>query len=387
MGTRLKASAFFAAFFCLFFTNQFVLPEARAAIDAPCPNGDADCDLCGGETCLQSGFCGWKGSWPCKLSCTTCVQNGGATTCVENDQKCDELAGNCWVGDCDANADWINDPTGCQYTYDPAPAECQACDSCGNGICEEPETYKDCGKDCKEPDAPAESIAYCGPQDYVGLPILNCNDGQVCTDDICIKEAPEAWSGTCSYQPKGCSGATQDFCCPAKCETDSASPDYDVDCCAPPASPSPSPSPIPTPPASPSPVPTPIATPSPGPEPTPPASPSPLPTPPASPSPLPTPPVTPEASPVPTPSVPPTPSSTPEPAPSVPPGETPPDGSGPANPGENPGTGTGAYELFLSGGACGLHAGAHPPSGTLLVSGVPAILLALVVMRRRKGRA
>jgi len=243
----------------LYDPSQRITPNQphKAVTPVACPNGDADCDLCAGEICFQ-GECTFWATDPCPLDCSTCEQNGDSTTCIANDDYCQDLVGECRDAQCNLTLDKFNHPTGCEYTYNPDDAVCQECNQCGNGICEFPEDTDQCPQDClepgKDPGLPKDPPKTCGPIDYPGV-VLGCNDGDYCTEDICgTASATLALVNTCEYKPKSCSGDTQDFCCPQGCSGDPQSGNaYDIDCCTPEPSPSPSPVPTPVPSASPNP--------------------------------------------------------------------------------------------------------------------------------------
>lgn len=251
---KLLKSILFFLLFTFFLQGKTLL----AAPGDPCPNGDAECDLCGGEICYQ-GVCTFWGTDPCRLDCATCQQSDDTTICIPQNDFCQNLAGTCRSGSCDGSADYINNPSGCDFLFNPEPTICKNCQSCGNGICEPPENPSPsdennpngCPEDCLQPGVdpslPANPITSCGPIDDAQFSTLNCNDGNLCTEDIC-NVSPFGLVGPCSYEPKGCSGATSDFCCPRSCSGDpSSGGNFDVDCCVPPPSPNPTPTPTPNP--------------------------------------------------------------------------------------------------------------------------------------------
>lgn len=250
----------------LFFIGLSLIFQVKISYSAPgdsCPGGNADCDLCAGESCYQ-GSC-IAGFPPCPLECVSCQQNGDATLCFvdSNLDYCGNIGGACLNGTCDPNTFYFNNPTGCFFSHnddESAPA-CQACDTCGNGICEGTEDTQNCALDCLEPGAdpslPGDPVPNCGPLDLPGAPLATCRDGDICTDDICSTPPGTIGFGSCSYAPKACSGMTEDRCCPSGCSGDPASNNYDADCCVPPV-PTPSPTPTPTPVATPTPSPTPV---------------------------------------------------------------------------------------------------------------------------------
>ncbi len=240
-----------ALFFLTFLISLLSAPAGYAALGAPC-TVSADCELCAGEACSQ-GQCVTGGAPPCRLTCTQCVQNGDQTSCVESQTFCSGFSVSCATAECDGSQDFIYNPSGCGFVLQTQDPVCNACGVCGNGVCEFPETTQSCLSDCLSPgagfDLPSQPISFCGPLDLPGVPMLNCNDGDVCTDDACVMQTPTTIGGTCSYQPKGCSGATQDACCTAGCVSNAGAGNfYDADCCL--GTPSPSPEPSETPVAS-----------------------------------------------------------------------------------------------------------------------------------------
>jgi len=289
---------------------------AKAAPGSFC-NQNSDCDLCNAEYCYQN-TCYAASLKPCPLTCTTCTQIGDTTSCDINVNYCDNLTGSCVGGTCNINSDFINNPTGCDFYPQSDGPQCEACNVCGNGICEKPsEDAINCQKDClklgDDPGLPSNPPNSCGAVDLPGNHFKNCDDGDVCTADSCnFVPIGDGFTYVCDYQPKGCSQATADFCCPSGCVDDvSAGKAYDIDCCV---VPPPSPSPLPSPRVSP--LPSPQVSPLPSPQVSPLPSPqvSPLPSPQVSPlaSPLPSP----KASPLASPQVSPQPSPSPGPKPS-----------------------------------------------------------------------
>ncbi|MCC6272865.1 MAG: hypothetical protein IT572_05315 [Deltaproteobacteria bacterium] len=187
---------------------------------------------------------------------TTCVEvldvNGNpgsceTPSCSPNDDFCNDISGGNESNECRAGVclpistpDPAN-PSGCDYTLTPdASLDCRNCipeglatlENCGNGICEpdEGEACNTCAIDCLIPgfeDAcPLTTgivirqacqpiipgITFDGPP-YNVVGSLECEDGDLCTDNACSQTAGDV----CDATPKSCSINTADFCCPADC--------------------------------------------------------------------------------------------------------------------------------------------------------------------------
>lgn len=229
--------------FLILFIGLGVLFQVNSSYAQDC-NSDAECDLCAGEVCFR-GSCEQGPPDPCRRDCAICVQEGDQITCEANDTYCEGLGGECITGVCDLNSDYLNNPSGCHFSHVDGPAMCSSCESCGNGICEPAagEDPESCAVDCFNPEFENDDEEL--PRDFCGFgdlaPPFNffeCEDGNVCTDDICNLE-DESLGSRCLYEPKSCSGDTKDRCCPAACSGDSDSPNFDIDCCSPPPPPPP----------------------------------------------------------------------------------------------------------------------------------------------------
>ncbi len=241
------------------FIGLFLFLHANSTFAQAC-NDDAGCNLCAGEICFQ-GQCTFWTPEPCNRDCEVCTQNGDQFTCVPNDDFCEGLTGQCLTGTCDVNSDYTNNPSGCDFVLVTDLDVCDSCLTCGNGICEPDEDTTNCAEDCANPEFASSNVVLpkssCGPIDLAEFAFSECEDGDVCTDDICDLP-PGQLGGTCQYAPKSCSGATEDRCCPAGCSGDPADNNFDTDCCVPPPPPGgeePTPTPTPTPQPNPTPTP------------------------------------------------------------------------------------------------------------------------------------
>jgi len=167
-------------------------------------------------------------------------------SCSPNDDFCNGISGGtesneCRTGVClpVSTPDPAN-PSGCDYTLTPdVSTECRNCipdglatlENCGNGICEpdEGEACDTCAIDCLIPgfeevcplttgivirqacQAPIPQVTFDGPP-YNVVGSLECEDGDLCTDNSCNETDPTV----CDATPKSCV-PDADFCCPAGC--------------------------------------------------------------------------------------------------------------------------------------------------------------------------
>ncbi|MDX1386285.1 MAG: hypothetical protein R3257_01760 [bacterium] len=226
----------------------------------------------------------------CWRTCVTSTVASSFNTaiCMPDDSYCDGLSGGtaanaCRVGVCqtDMTVDFSN-VSGCDYAFvggtqcvNCAPPQPPTLPSCGNGVCEPGaspgENCGTCPEDClvpgfdqdcagNFPNPPQQANDFCNAVSnpniefitFPGPPFnicgLDCEDGDVCTDNMCS-------GSTCGSTDKVCDPSVSDLCCPSGCNAAPAgttcSPNdlnCDVDCLPEEVCPIPTPTPTPTPP-------------------------------------------------------------------------------------------------------------------------------------------